>query len=259
MPDTSDSRYSPDVRRQALTVYASVGGRKDLALPMLAELGLEVNIRTLQDWAYRRHPDEYAQIRQEYEGFIRSQAADSYREIAALATDVASASLTQMAEALRKGEVDLKELPKFAQSAMVAAGVATDKGELLSGNPTERVSHDIGDSVRELASVGITILVPGADGKPGDARSGTGTAGRRGLGVRATGVADDRLHCAGTQVENVGRTPSTDLIGRLDDHPVALGVGVGDQLRHRLELSFSVGHACRLYQLGPGDSCSEYR
>lgn len=165
MPDTAASRHTPDERRQALVVFASQNGRRDLVEPMLEQLGLDINIRTLQGWAYRRHADEYAQIKQEYDAYIRSQAADNFRSVAGLATEVSSEALRQIKAALEKGEVTLKELPKAAASAMVTAGIATDKGELLSGNPTERVSHDAGDAARELASVGITILVPGADGK----------------------------------------------------------------------------------------------
>lgn len=156
--------YTEEERRQALVVYASQNGRAEVVKPMLAELGLgHIPIRTLQSWAYRDRRDEYEQIKQEVAAYIRSQAADTYRSIAALASDVSHEALRQVADALGRGEIALKDLPKTAREAMLAAGIATDKGELLSGNPTSIVKTDVDDVRRELAAVGIQIIVPGAE------------------------------------------------------------------------------------------------
>jgi hypothetical protein len=156
--------YTEAERRQALVVYASQNGRAETVKPLLAEAGLgHIPIRTLQSWAYRDRRDEYEQIKQEWSAYVRSQAADTYHSIAALASDVSLEALRQTADALARGEVALKDLPKVAREAMLAAGIATDKGELLSGNPTSIVKTGIDDVRRDLASVGVTIVMPGAE------------------------------------------------------------------------------------------------
>lgn len=156
--------YTEEERRQALVVYASQNGRAEVVKPMLAEVGLgHIPIRTLQSWAYKDRRDEYEQIKQEWAAYVRSQAADTYRSIAAVASEVGHEALRQLADALARGEIALKELPRTATEALKAAGIATDKGELLSGNPTSIVKTDVDDVKRELAAVGIQIIVPGAD------------------------------------------------------------------------------------------------
>jgi hypothetical protein len=154
---------TPDEMRLALTVYASQNGRADLVEPMLKDLKLSIPLKRLRSWVYRDRRDEYEQIKQEYDAYVRSQAVDGFRAVASLATEVSGEAMRQLNEALKRGEVSLKELPKAAASAMVTAGIATDKGELLSGNPTTRVAHDVDDLTRDLASVGITIVMPGAE------------------------------------------------------------------------------------------------
>lgn len=159
----SSPTYSEEERRQALVVYASQNGRAEAVKPILVELGLgHIPLKTLRSWVQRDRRDDYEQIKQEVAVYNRSQAADMYRSVAALASDVSHEALRQTFAALKRGEIPLKELPKTAREAMVAAGIATDKGELVSGNPTSIVRTDVDDVRRELASVGIQIVMPGA-------------------------------------------------------------------------------------------------
>jgi uncharacterized protein (DUF342 family) len=153
--------HTPDERKQAMVIYAANLGRAELVEKQLAEVGLDVKIGTLRSWIHR-DKDLYEQIRTEYEAVMRREMAEGFYGTAALAREVGEEALIQMRDALERGEVSLKELPKVAQSALIAAGVATDKGQLLSGQPTENVRTDFGDIQRELASVGIQVIVNGA-------------------------------------------------------------------------------------------------
>lgn len=156
------STYSEEERNQALVVYASQNGRAEVVVPMLAELGLgHIPMGTLRSWVHRDRRDEYEQIKQEVAAHVRSHQADDYRAAAALATEISHEALRQVKDALQRGEVSLKDLPKTAREAMLAAAVATDKGELLSGNPTSIVKTGVDDVQRELAAVGIHIIMPG--------------------------------------------------------------------------------------------------
>ncbi len=152
--------YTAQEKRQALTVFAMVSGSADLAGRMLAESGLgHIKVSTVQQWAYRSMREEYAQIKGEVDGHVRSQFADNYRQGAALHLEVSFEAARQMKVALEEGKISYRELPKLAQQAMLAAGIATDKGELLSGNPTSNVKTDMEDVQREAAALGITVIV----------------------------------------------------------------------------------------------------
>ncbi|HEX6456255.1 MAG TPA: hypothetical protein VF009_07015 [Solirubrobacterales bacterium] len=155
--------HSEQEKRQAMVVYASVSGRREHVERMLAEVGLgHINYSTLRSWVYRDRKDEYLQIKGELDGYVRSEQADHYRNVAALGRDVSEEALRQLQAALEDGQITFRDLPKVAREAMVTAGIATDKGELLSGNPTSVVKTDLEDVTRELAVFGIHVILPGA-------------------------------------------------------------------------------------------------
>lgn len=155
--------YTLEEKRQAMVIHVANLGRSELIEKQLAQAGLKVPLRTLRAWI-QRDRDTYLQIKQEYEAAMRTHMAEGFYGTADLAVEVGREALNQMADALRSGEVTLKELPRYAQSAMIAAGVATDKGQLLSGQPTNRTETSIEDLKGELSSLGIQIVVGGAGG-----------------------------------------------------------------------------------------------
>lgn len=160
MTTAVDTAYTEKDKRQALTLYAMVSGRGDLAERMLAESGLgHIKIGTVRQWAYRSMRDDYLQIKGEVDGHVRSQMADVYRQGAQLAAEVSTEALRQLKVALEEGKLEYRELAPAAQKAMLAAGIATDKGELLSGNPTSHVKTDMEDVQREAAALGIKIVI----------------------------------------------------------------------------------------------------
>jgi crotonobetainyl-CoA:carnitine CoA-transferase CaiB-like acyl-CoA transferase len=165
----SGERYKPEDVRMALAIHAMSSGvekevRKELEL---AGLG-HIKYTTLRSWVSKSRKDEYEQICQEVEAVLTRESIDKWRSLFKNAGSVATEAMRQAYEALKRGEVDPKDLTKTAKDAAVVAAVSTDKIELLSGRPTDRVAHTgVDDLQRELASVGITVVIPGADnGKP---------------------------------------------------------------------------------------------
>jgi hypothetical protein len=153
-------------KREALVVFALQSGNARLTEAMLVEVGLShIKVDTIRQWAYRSRREEYTQIKGEVDGHVRAQLADGFRDTAAKGVEVAQEALRQLAIALEEGKIQYRDLGKSAQQAMVTAGIATEKGELLSGNPTSVVKTDVEDVKRELAAVGIQIVI-GGKGKP---------------------------------------------------------------------------------------------
>lgn len=165
MTEISRRRYTPDEVRQALEIHASVNGREDLVGKLLKDSGLTMTTATVRDWATRRHRDEYADVRQGIQTHIRINASDRFKATTSRALDVVDESLRQIGEALKRGEIDPKNLPKVAQQAAVSAGISVDKSQLLDGEPTEIVgaTGDMGDLIRSLGAVGMTMIVGGVN------------------------------------------------------------------------------------------------
>lgn len=160
----SRRRYAPDEVRRALEIHAVNNGRTDTTRKMLDKADLDVDLRTIRRWVSRDHVDLYAQIRRELETHIRENAAERFRDLYNQAADLSEEAMRQMAEALKRGELELRELPKAMQSAMVSAGIAVDKDLILTGNPNQIVGNrptTTDDLVRELESVGIKVILGG--------------------------------------------------------------------------------------------------
>jgi hypothetical protein len=158
--------YTDAEVRKALEIHAAVSGRQDLVARMLKDEGLTMTVATVRDWATRRHRDLYADIRQGISTTIQITASDRYKAVTGRALDVMDEALRQTAEALRRGEIQPKDLPKVAQNAAVSAGIGTDKSQLLDGEPTAIVSGSTTavEAARELESVGMVIYVPTSAG-----------------------------------------------------------------------------------------------
>lgn len=152
--------YTPDERRKAMRIHASQNGRRDLVEKMLRAEGLTMSTNTVRVWATHRYKDEYLEIRQEQDAYVRANAEEEIRAITSLAASVVAESLRQAFEELKRGAIDGKELTKVAQQAMVSLGISVEKSELLSGRPTQRIGST-GDITSELAAVGIQIVMPG--------------------------------------------------------------------------------------------------
>lgn len=157
------ARYTEDERRIAMRIHAAASGRRDIVEEMLRAEGLTMGVRTVTHWV-SRFPDEYDSIQNEHRAYVRSKAEEEIRGVTTLALEVVGESLRQSRDALARGEIAPKDLPATAKAGMVSVGISVDKSELLSGNPTQITrGADTEDLKRELASVGITVILPGSE------------------------------------------------------------------------------------------------
>lgn len=167
----SGERYKPEDIRMALAIHAMSSGVEKEVRVELAAAGLgHINFATLRGWVSKSRKDEYAQIHQELDAVFMRESIDKWRGQFKIAGAVATEAMRQAHEALKRGEIDVKDLTKTAKDAGVVAAVATDKIELLSGRPTDRhAGVGLQDLIGEAASVGITVIFPGmpeAEKKP---------------------------------------------------------------------------------------------
>lgn len=152
--------YTEDIRRQALSLYAMENGRREPVTHLLAQAGLDIPYSTLRSWAVDSHKDLYQQIRGEIDQFVRLRMSDQARAAASLAMDTMTETVRQYREGLVEGRVPLSDLPKHARDLATPAGILIDKGELLSGNPTEITRSGVADINVEVESLGIKIVLP---------------------------------------------------------------------------------------------------
>lgn len=175
--EVAQREYSEAERRQALAVYAFVSGREKAGIQLLEEADLDVPWGTVRSWVTRRR-EEYAQAKAEIDDHARSIMGDSHRRLAGLAMESEEEGLRQVADLLKEGKIDKRELPKLLQSMGILSGIHTEKSELLSGHPTSRVASDVGDIEAALKAAGVELLtgaateelpaLPAGDDSPGD-------------------------------------------------------------------------------------------
>lgn len=150
-----------------MAVYAFVSGREKAGLELLEAAELDVPWGTIRSWVTRRR-EEYAQVKAEVDDHARSIMADSHRRLATLAMESEEEGLRQVADLLREGKIDKRELPKLLQSMGILSGIHTEKSELLSGHPTSRVASDLGDIQAALKAAGVEVITGTATEIPAD-------------------------------------------------------------------------------------------
>jgi hypothetical protein len=170
----SGEKYRPEDVSMALTVFAMSSKVEKEVRANLAEAGLgHVNYRTLRSWVGKPGPkrDLYEQICAELDAAFTRERIEKWSDVLKISGSVVTEAMRQALVALERGEIDVKDLTKTAKDAAVAAAVATDKIELLSGRPTDRVANtgSAEDLIRELGVNGITVIVPGQPEKKPDA------------------------------------------------------------------------------------------
>jgi hypothetical protein len=165
--EVQQREYSEAERRQAMAVYAFVSGREKAGVELLDQADLDVPWGTIRSWVTRRR-EEYAQVKAEVDDHARSIMADSHRRLATLAMESEEEGLRQVADLLREGKIDKRELPKLLQSMGILSGIHTEKSELLSGHPTSRVASDLGDIEAALKAAGVEVITGAAQEIPAD-------------------------------------------------------------------------------------------
>lgn len=140
-----------------MAVYAFVSGREKAGLELLESAELDVPWGTIRTWVTRRR-EEYAQVKAEVDDHARSIMGDSHRRLATIAMENEEEGLRQVADLLKEGKVDKRELPKLLQSMGILSGIHTEKSELLSGHATSRVASDLGDIESALKAAGVEVI-----------------------------------------------------------------------------------------------------
>jgi hypothetical protein len=162
-PTAIQSRYTQQEIIRALVEVAACSGNCNLAGRHLAEDDepLKIDKATLWRWSRRLHVNEYERIRAEALPVITAQAAeqhmalaDKQAAIAAEAADVIKARLPVMED---------KDLINAMGKADIGSGIHTEKAQLLSGQPTQRVERDASEVLRELAAIGFKGQLPEAE------------------------------------------------------------------------------------------------
>jgi len=151
------NRHTPEERHEALTVYASCEGRRDLYEKTKADLGLQVSLSAVRSIAYE-HRELYEQIKAEVEQSNRLRMQDRYGAFSDAAMDAAEEGARQTMEALQAGSLRPKELPRATREMVEAARIATEEKETLAGRrqPASPVSFTI--LLKELAELpGVTV------------------------------------------------------------------------------------------------------
>lgn len=159
------NRYSPDEKRDAMAAYAFCSGNQQKTEKLLSDAGLTVSFHTIVGWV-RREKDLYEQVKAEIDGHTRSMMADSHKRLANMYMEGEEIGLAQLIKDLESGELTGKDLARALKDMSVGSAVHTDKGELLSGQPTARVATDANDIKRELASLGIHVIESDAVEEP---------------------------------------------------------------------------------------------
>jgi hypothetical protein len=142
-------RYNRVQIRQALTHLAFRNGNLKGTVRELHEIGWEgPDIQTLRSWR-NKFPEVYEEclsqadnmtipeIDRVMRGHLYVQALASERIIAGFEND----------------EVDAVQASTIGRNAAVGFGITTEKSQLLKGQPTERVEHDLYADLRVLEQI----------------------------------------------------------------------------------------------------------
>jgi len=199
--------YSFEEIDLGLTAYCMEAGRKRPVENLLAAAGLEIPFSTLRGWAYDTHHERYERIATEVEKQLRERLRDQWHSLLRMSHELSEDILHRINDELtardsellevevaieRLGEigeddketlrmrkelwerrdrlrVDFKDLTKLLHESGVMGGIATEKLQLLTGQPTQLVEHSFPELQRALDAKGIRLVVgqgPAAPPRP---------------------------------------------------------------------------------------------
>lgn len=142
--------YTPEEVETALSAHVLESGRSKQVVALLKEAGFDIPIATIRTWAYRTKREQYETLKSQLHSHVDSQLGDTFSRLATMSGEIAEEALKQIKEHLDNGQMDPKELSKVLHESMVAAGISTEKAQLLAGKPTERIAVDFGEIKRTL-------------------------------------------------------------------------------------------------------------
>ena len=142
-------RYNRVEIRQALQHLALRNGNLKGTIRELRELGWEgPDIQTLRSWR-DRHRDVYEECISHADNMTIPEIDKVVRGsiyIQALAAE-------RMIEGFQNDEIDAVQASTISRNAAVQMGISVEKSQLLKGQPTERVEHDLYADLRVLEQI----------------------------------------------------------------------------------------------------------
>lgn len=159
--------YSAEEIDIALAVFAIEGGRERRVRAQLRAAGLKATYKTVHRWAYDTYHERYERISIEVEKQVGAKLADTFHRLAAISAELGEEVLDRIRAALKRcdeggTEVDFRDLAKLLHESGIMGGIATEKLQLLKGNPTQLVEHSFPEIRAALERKGVRMLPPGS-------------------------------------------------------------------------------------------------
>lgn len=189
--------YSLEEIDLCLTAFCMEGGRKNPVKKLLDAAGLDVPFDTVRGWAYRTHYERYQRIALEVDQQLRDRLRDQWHGLLRTSHELSEDILTRIKEELNARDYELleveiaieqlgeigeddketlklrkelwdrrdrlrlsfKELTNLLHESAVMGGISTEKLQLLTGQPTERVEHNFPELQRALEAKGARLVV----------------------------------------------------------------------------------------------------
>ena len=154
------SRYTEEQIETALTVLALCGGRARMAADQLAERhDLPIDESTLRWWRDKSHTDRYTQLAADQESKVRERVAAQCEQVMFAATAAELEALTQLRQAIARGDIPSRELPGAIRNLSTAKGINFDKAAAARDRPTAIVEYRAPDEVLSaLKSMGFGVI-----------------------------------------------------------------------------------------------------
>lgn len=189
--------YSFEEVDAALAAFCLEAGRKKQVENLLDAAGLSIPFSTVRNWAYDGHHERYERIATEVEKQVREQLRDQYHRLARTSAELSEDVLDRINDELTSRDaellevevaieqlpeigaddkesltlrkelwerrdrlrLDLKDLAKLLHESGVMGGIATEKLQLLTGQPTQLVEHSFPEIRAALERKGVRLQV----------------------------------------------------------------------------------------------------
>ena len=154
--------YTDAERERALVAWVLAGGHADRSAELLKESqGLEIPATTIRHWAKYSHTELLTRIQAEVMPQVRAEQAIAHQQLGASALDAEARAIEKLVS--RMDELEPRDLSGVARNMAVAAGIHVDKSQLLTGQATSIVKHDLGEITRSIKSKGVDLDVTDAE------------------------------------------------------------------------------------------------
>jgi hypothetical protein len=139
----------------ALQLCALNSGNVSATITQLKEqVGMSLQRKTLERWIKGPYSKRYRELYEQHEEGVRGAAAVVAREIASKSADLTDELLERTRE--KMDEIDPRDLAPSARAVSQVHASMTEKAQLLTGQPTQRVDHgELHEILGELRQMGV--------------------------------------------------------------------------------------------------------